>query len=400
VVERLKPRADVLVAGAGPAGAAAALVLAQAGLQVTIFDRARFPRHKLCGDTLNPGTIAHLRRLAPTDDLVAGAVRIDGMRLTGPGRADVTAIYPRGLAGAAITRQVFDARLLDAAVRAGASFEEGVTVLRPLLDERSDRAGRCLVGLTVKTAGGTLTDVNAPVVIAADGRGSALASAAGLSATPATPRRWAIGAYYRDADVSPSLGEMHVRRDHYVGVAPVPGDLANVILVVPSAAARAAGAGLAGLLDACLRADAKLAPRFHRARQLGRPVVLGPLGVNAPHPGCEGLLLAGDAAGFIDPITGDGMRFAVLGGELAALSAIEALDRGWNGLVERLAAARRRAFGPKQRFNRALRLLTASPAAIAALSVGAPLLSPFLRRLILVAGDVPISLSFSVGRVF
>ena len=78
-----------------------------------------------------------------------------------------------------------------------------------------------------------------------------------------------------------------------------------------------------------------------------------------------GLLLAGDAAGFIDPMTGDGLRFAVRGGVLAADAALEALASGWNGVHARLATARRRReFGAKWRFNRALRAIVASPAAV------------------------------------
>ena len=59
---------DVLVVGAGPAGSIAALVLARAGVRVRIADRARFPRDKLCGDTLNPGTLSILDRLGRHDE--------------------------------------------------------------------------------------------------------------------------------------------------------------------------------------------------------------------------------------------------------------------------------------------------------------------------------------------
>ncbi|HEY6214618.1 MAG TPA: FAD-dependent monooxygenase, partial [Vicinamibacterales bacterium] len=70
---------DVLVVGAGPAGSMAALVLARAGVRVRIVDRARFPRDKLCGDTVNPGTLARLEALDLAAAIVARGVRIDGM---------------------------------------------------------------------------------------------------------------------------------------------------------------------------------------------------------------------------------------------------------------------------------------------------------------------------------
>ena len=82
--------------------------------------------------------------------------------------------------------------------------------------------------------------------------------------------------------------------------------------------------------------------------------------------GAPGLLLAGDAAGFIDPMTGDGLRFAIRGAELAALEALRALEHGVDGAHVRLGRARRQEFRAKWRFNRALRVLVGSPAARAA----------------------------------
>jgi menaquinone-9 beta-reductase len=75
---------DVVIVGAGPAGSLAAIILSRAGLRVRIFDRARFPRPKLCGDTLNPGALRTLARLLSIDTLRTSALPIDGMLLTGP----------------------------------------------------------------------------------------------------------------------------------------------------------------------------------------------------------------------------------------------------------------------------------------------------------------------------
>ena len=74
---------DVAIAGAGPAGAVAALVLARAGATVQLVDRATFPRDKLCGDTLNPGAVRLLRRLGLADRAGARSRLIDGMIVTG-----------------------------------------------------------------------------------------------------------------------------------------------------------------------------------------------------------------------------------------------------------------------------------------------------------------------------
>lgn len=117
------------------------------------------------------------------------------------------------------------------------------------------------------------------------------------------------------------------------------------------------------------------------------PTVLGPLAVDALSRGYDGLLLAGDAAGFIDPMTGDGMRFAVRGGELAALAALAALGSGWSGVRERLARQRAQEFGGKWRFNRALRTMVASPLAVAGAAATARVAPGLVRALVSRAGD-------------
>ena len=180
---------------------------------------------------------------------------------------------------------------------------------------------------------------------------------------------------------------MHVRRNCYIGVAPVPGGLTNVCLVRPSGAGDTALADPAGLLTRALAADSQLRDRFADARLVAPPVVLGPLAVESPRTTIDGLLFAGDAAGFIDPMTGDGLRFAVQGGELAAAAALQALEHGWTGVHARLAGDRRRAFASKWRFNRALRALVSSARALDAAAVATRLAPGILRAVIARAGD-------------
>ena len=117
-----------------------------------------------------------------------------------------------------------------------------------------------------------------------------------------------------------------------------------------------------------------------RATQVSPVTVLGPLAVDARAAGCPGLLLAGDAAGFVDPMTGDGLRFALRGGELAAQAALDELASGQPAFV-RLGAQRQREFSMKWRINRALRVMVGSPRA---LDVGRA-----RRDVVVVAGRVP-----------
>ncbi|HYB96112.1 MAG TPA: FAD-dependent monooxygenase [Vicinamibacterales bacterium] len=375
---------DVAIAGAGPAGAVAAAILAAAGLRVRLFDRARFPRPKLCGDTLNPGALSVLQRCFDTTSLIANSDAIDGMVLTGPGGVSVRGAYGTGITGRSITRHALDRWLLDRAVDAGAAVEEETVIRDAVMAD-----GR--VGGVMATVHRSSLRHPARIVIAADGRRSAIAIGRGLARQPDRPRRWAIGAYFSDVAGMTRFGEMHVRRSHYIGVAPLPGGVTNVCLVVPHDRGDLPLAKPADALNAVLAADPSLRGRFASARAVSPSVVLGPMAVDTAAAGEPGLLLAGDAAGFIDPMTGDGLHFALRGAELAAGVVRDAFDGRFE--IDRahliLAKRRQQAFEAKWRFNRALRSLVASPARVSAAAVAARLLPAAFATIIRYAGDCP-----------
>ena len=372
----------MLVVGAGPAGSVAALVLARAGVRVGLVDRAAFPRDKLCGDTINPGTLSMLDRLGVGDAVRARARPIAGMDITGPGGTVVSAGYPEGVRGAALLRRHLDMLLVEAATRAGASFESGVVARRP----RWDAAGR--VAGVVGIARGKSYDVRARLVIAADGRASKIAAAAGLCRFARAPKRWAYGAYYTDVARMTSHGEMHIRHRGYVGVAPLPDGLVNVCLVQEMfpRSHRDQWTPRDAIAEA-LSENPMLRERFARARSVAEATVLGPLAVDSTGAGCPGMLLAGDAAGFVDPMTGDGLRFAVRGGELAARVALEELMSG-SPAHEALRVARAREFTSKWRLNRTLRTLVQSPTSVSVAEQVARRWDAPVRALVRLAGDV------------
>jgi geranylgeranyl reductase family protein len=370
---------DVIVVGGGPAGSIAALLLARAGVKVRLFERSRHPRRKLCGDTINPGARAILRKLGLQDAAESGALPVDGMIVSGGGTV-VRAGYPRGSSGLAITRAVFDARLLAAAARAGADINEGVLVTGPACEGAGQGA---IVGVHLRHRRGD-GRVHAPLVIAADGHYSRLAFTLGLSRHARRPRRWAVAAYYSDVAQVGTFGEMHIRTSDYVGVAALPGGLTNVCLVTGD---RRRIARPEESLRDLVRTEPLLRDRFTAARRISPVAVLGPLAIESSGAGMNGLLLAGDAAGFIDPMTGDGLRFAIRGAQLAAASALEALSGGFTPAHIDLAR-RRREFSRKRAFNRTLRWIVDSPRAVGAASLGARCVPSLLRYLVSVAGDV------------
>jgi flavin-dependent dehydrogenase len=374
---------DVVVAGGGPAGAFAALILARGGVAVRVFERGHFPRHKLCGDTLNPGALSVLARHVELAPIVARSGDIHGMLLTGPGGVAVRGVYGGGLTGRAITRSVFDEWLVRQAAEAGARVEEGVSVKAAHV-----KNGR-VSGVLVVGDGDRAVTHGARMVIAADGRRSALAFSRKLAHQPARPRRWAIGAYFTGVTGCGAVGEMHVRKGHYIGVAPVPGGLTNVCVVMPHAAGDPPFGSPLELIRSRLEADAGLRDRFASAQPASEPVMLGPMAVDADAAGEPGLLLAGDAAGFIDPMTGDGLRLALAGAELAAGVTLEVLAGKLSPDTAHLVLAdrRRRAFAAKWRFNRTLRTLVASPQGVVAAAAAARVAPSLFASVIRYAGD-------------
>ena len=381
---------DVLIVGAGPAGAVAATVLARRGVRVKLVDRAAFPREKLCGDTINPGTRAMLRRLGLQRAAEARGLPIAGMLVTGEGGVSIEGRYPQGLSGLALTRAELDWALVKEAIGAGVDFEDRVAVRSACVKGRGGAA--TVVGAHVASA---LADrrsvaIEAPVTIAADGRRSTLAFGLGLARHPARPRRWVIGAYFdgvRAHAGAARLGEMHVRQGRYIGIAPVDDERTNVCLVKPARPGDSDFQHPMAALRAALDSEPLIADRFQAARPIGRPALLGPLAVEPTGVTFDGLLTAGDAAGFLDPMTGDGLRFAIRGGELAAEAAIRALEHGWPSVHDGLARERGAEFATKWRFNRLLRALVSSPSAVHAAAHASRLAPGLVRAIVARAGD-------------
>jgi flavin-dependent dehydrogenase len=210
----------------------------------------------------------------------------------------------------------------------------------------------------------------------------------GLAKYAPAPKRWAFGAYFIGVDGLSSHGEMHIRADGYIGIAPLPDGFANVCVVRDlKNMVRAQRVNTECLVGSAVNDDPMLRERFVRARQVSEVTSLGPLAVDAVAAGYPGLLLAGDAAGFIDPMTGDGLRFALRGGELAAQAALEELASG-SPACDSLWTARSREFGSKWRINRGLRTLVNSPRAVGVAARVAQQWNAPVRLLVRLAGDL------------
>ncbi len=335
--------AEVIVVGGGPAGSTTASLLASRGHDVLVLDRARFPREKPCAEYMSPGVEDVLRRVGVWDDVAAEPhARPRGMRIM-TGRSSFLLSYPDGSrcrAALGIDRPTFDRVLLDHARSCGASVREDSHVLRVLTED-----GR-VVGVRARTPDGE-REYRSRFVVGADGLRSVVSRSLGLDTRSRAPRRLGLVARYRGARDIAAGGEMHVGRGFYCGLAPVGGDLINVGLVVPLAA-KPRGDSIARFFERWLERLPHGLESLHAACRVTPIHGMGSLARRVSRSAGPGYLLVGDAAGFLDPFTGEGVYRALRGAELAADAVEEALDDA-RRMPRGYEQARNHEFGAKER---------------------------------------------------
>ena len=344
--------ADVVVVGAGPAGAATAARLAAAGVDVLLLDRARFPRDKACAEFLSPGAVAELSRAGVLEAAAAAGAWQRGMRIVSGGSEFVLA-YDGGRRGLGIARRTLDALLVDRAVACGARVREGVAVTGAVAC-----AGR-VTGVRVRGEDRSERTVEAGLVVGADGFRSPVARSLGLERPAPRPRRLGLVAHVRGAACD-GVGLMAVGAGGYCGVASVGGAKTSVGLAI-SPNYRRSGEPVSEFFD---RSVAALPPARGALAGAERTTAIRgatPLARRVARVAGPGYLLVGDAAGATDPFTGEGVLRALRGAELAADAAGAALLRPDRDPVG-YAAARRAAFAAKDRACLVLQALLATPA--------------------------------------
>ncbi|WP_396125219.1 geranylgeranyl reductase family protein [Cellulomonas sp. P24] len=346
--------ADVIVVGAGPAGSAAAYYCASAGLNVLLLDKAAFPRDKVCGDGLTPRAVKELVAMGLPIREEDGWIRNAGLRVIGGGhRLELPwpelSSYPSF--GLAKTRMTFDHLLAEHARAAGAKLIERTNVTGPLVDDRTGR----VVGVTARPVDddgrrtGDEVTYRAPVVIAADGVSSRLATALGIEKRHDRPMGVAVRTYFTTPRHQDPWMESHLElwdgppgrsnlMPGYGWIFALGDGTANVGLGSVSSTAAATKIDYKSLF-ATWMANAPAEWEFTPENQLGpvRGAAL-PMGFNRLPLYARGLMLVGDAGGMVSPFNGEGIAYGIMAGRLAAQAVAQAAARGTAAARERALA--------------------------------------------------------------
>lgn len=289
---------DLAVVGAGPAGSAAALraLALDPSLRVALIDKAAFPRDKVCGDGIGPEGVDVLRTLG-VEDVLDGYPPLDRITITAPSGRRAHGRAPR--AGYVIPRALLDARLRDHAIARGA------IPIEHRVREVTDTGGRVVIDGRVTAA----------VLVAADGANSRVRRAVGLPAQSRSRTGLAIRGYAH----APGVDTLHIgfvrdRWPAYVWAFPTGTGTVNVGYGPFDASKVGSRRDLEASLEALLP-DLEPDPTTLRAHHL-------PLSTQRPPPAVGRVLLAGDAGSFINPLTGEGIYYALLTGAMAGAAAV------------------------------------------------------------------------------
>jgi flavin-dependent dehydrogenase len=280
---------DLIVAGAGPAGSACAITAARAGARVLLLEKDRFPRQKVCGEFVSPESLGLLKGLLGSARLDSHTT-VDSARIFVDGKCLVFPVRP---AAQSIPRFELDAQLFESAKRAGAVTCEETPVHGVRREQDT---------FHVETSAGAFT---ARSVVNATGRWSKL-----TQFEVVTKEKWlGLKAHFTETS-PPSSVDLYFFAGGYCGVTPVDSTTVNACAMVRADVARS-------LVEVFARSP-ELQHRSADWRPLFPAVTTSPLYFREPETECDGMLLAGDSAAFIDPFAGDGISLALQSGTLAA----------------------------------------------------------------------------------
>jgi menaquinone-9 beta-reductase len=342
---------DVLVVGAGPGGSAAAYHLGRHGIDVTLVDKATFPREKVCGDGLTPRAVAALRDIGvdtedPAFEKVIG-LRVHARSTTVDLPWPELSSFPG--VGLVMPRDRFDHLLVQRAVKAGAKLLEATEAIAPVIE------GGWVQGADVRPTGERSADptrIRARFVVAADGAAGRFARPAGVRRDASRPLGIAARRYYRTTyhpgpwfESWLDLWDGDMLLPGYGWLFPVAGGRINLgagLLNTFTHFEEVSAQQLFQAFERMLPASWELGEETADGRLLSGPL---PMSFNRAPQAVPGLLVVGDAAGAVNPFNGEGIAYAMETAKIAAELLTEALVNDRPGLTMRYPQVLRDTYG-------------------------------------------------------
>ncbi|MDX1414041.1 MAG: NAD(P)/FAD-dependent oxidoreductase [Candidatus Promineifilaceae bacterium] len=325
---------DVIIVGAGPSGAATATILAQKGYDVLLLDRFDFPRDKACGDGIPAGAIEIMNRLGMKKKIEKAIergefYRVDSVRILSPRGKMLQASLNEGKEGGrsyVAPRMYFDAVLQEQAVESGAEFKKAL-VKEPLLEN-----GR-VVGVQAQL-NGSVKPIRSKIVVGADGVTSAITRGLREERRQHVDlhRAVALRAYITDIEEIPREVEFYLYDEilpGYAWIFPAGEGKANIGLGMRLDVFRNGKHNLKSMLQEFLDLP-QIKPRLKRGGEVNA-VKIWQLNFGSQKKlqhAFDGALLVGDAAGFINPLTGGGIHNALISSSFAGQTIDEAFQKG------------------------------------------------------------------------
>jgi geranylgeranyl reductase family protein len=329
---------DVVIVGGGPAGSSCAYWLAEAGWDVVVVEKKHFPRVKTCGDGLTPRAVRQLADMG-LEDALAGSHKYGGLRAYGFGQS-IEMQWPQHpnfpSYGYTITRHDLDGLVAERAVKAGATLLAGTEVLAPIIDAAAGPSSTLpfVTGVTVSDkAGSGSREIKARYVVVADGANSRVGRMLGTNRRRDLPMGMALRGYYSSDRHDDPFIESHLDiRDAegnmvpgYGWIFPMGDGRVNVGVGLLSTDKRWKGVNTSHLMDAFVEfapASWGLSPETCLGPPTGGKL---PMGLSVGPRAGGNVILAGDAAGSINPFNGEGIAYGYETGRLAAAALGQAL---------------------------------------------------------------------------
>ncbi|HUR99624.1 MAG TPA: NAD(P)/FAD-dependent oxidoreductase [Pyrinomonadaceae bacterium] len=316
---------NIVIAGAGPAGAGLAIRLAQSGFETVLVEKEKFPRQKLCGEFISPECFSHFESLGVLENMFdAGGDRITETRFFETrGRSVVvpTSWFGRGDFALSLSRAEMDDQLLERAKAVGVTVREATTVVDA--ETVDGRVGN----LKVRDAAGETSEIAADIFVDATGRSRIIAKLLEKKERPTAerPKPTLVGfkTHMKDVDIANGVCEIYSFPGGYAGLSHVENGLFNLCFLLKASTVKSAGSDADEIVRNIVTKNKRASVTLRAASSSDNwlAVSIDSFGTKAP-AAAGNLFTVGDAAAFIDPFTGSGMVMAFESAELLANSII------------------------------------------------------------------------------